>query len=153
MVIREIGILLYGMPILYKSYHQASKKEGLITKSAFISSILTFAEKLIAPIHYFESEKYLIVFNKGKIRSRRSKDKEMIIAYVVMDKEKKIDKTINNRIFPLLESVLDEFIQQYEGKDLNELSQYAPFTLTIDKILGTDTKTFEEKASSLFFGD
>jgi len=153
MVIREIGLLLYGMPIFYQSYNKASSDQSsLITRSAFISSILGFAEKLISPVDYFESEKYLFVFKKGYILSKRTKLKEMLIAYTILDKERKVEKSIKNRILPVLQEVLVKFISIYEGRDLNETTQFLSFKKELDKILGTDTKSLDEKVSTMFFG-
>ena len=153
MVIREIGLLLYGMPIFYQPYNKASRDESsLITRSAFISSILGFAEKLISPVDYFESEKYVFVFQKDYIHAKRTKNKELLIAYTILDKEKRVEKSIKNRILPLLEEVLKKFILKFSGKDLNETTQFLSFKEDLDKIVGTDTKSLDEKVSSMFFG-
>ena len=159
MLIREVGILLSGMPILFKSYHKTTKDGiSLTVRSALISGILGFVEHGVSNVQYFDSNKYVIVFKKDKINSYRSKEKEMFLAYIVMDKDKKLvieqkhDKYIEKKILPLLQKILDEFISQYNGKDLNETSQFESFKKILDKILGTDTKTLEQKLSSLFFG-
>ncbi|MFX1275574.1 MAG: hypothetical protein ACFFBP_04020 [Promethearchaeota archaeon] len=153
MVIREIGLLLYGMPIFYQPYNKVSSEESsLITRSAFISSILGFAEKLISPVDYFESEKYIFVFQKDFILSKRTKDKELLIAYTILDQERNVDKSIRNRILPILQEVLKKFISLYNGRDLNETSQFNSFKKELDKILGTDAKSLDEKVSTMFFG-
>ena len=153
MVIREIGLLLYGMPIFYQPYNKASSEQSsVVTRSAFISSILGFAEKLISPVDYFESEKYVFVFQKDFILSKRTKEKEMLIAYTVLDKEKKVEKSIKNRILPVLQEVLKRFISLYNGRDLNETTQFLSFKKELDAILGTDTKFLDEKVSSMLFG-
>ena len=69
MLIREAGLLFQGLPIIFKSYHRASKERiNLVCTSGLMSGLLTFAECLMEPIEYFESTNYTIIFKKGKIK-------------------------------------------------------------------------------------
>ena len=75
MLIREAGIIFNGIPVIFASYHRASKeKTDLICSSGLMSGLLTFAECLMAPIEYFESSKYTIVFKKGIMQDYYGKE-------------------------------------------------------------------------------
>ena len=79
MLIREAGIIFNGIPVIFTSYHRASKeKTDLICSSGLMSGLLTFAECLMAPIEYFESNKYTIIFKKGKIQDFYGKLQEIL---------------------------------------------------------------------------
>ena len=85
MLIRESGILFQGIPIVYTSFHKVSKKKtNLICSSGLLSGLLGFAECLMEPIEYFESDKYAVVFKKNIIVDLYGKPQE-IIAYIVLD--------------------------------------------------------------------
>ncbi|MFX1502039.1 MAG: hypothetical protein ACFFDH_13835 [Promethearchaeota archaeon] len=149
MLIREAGILFHGIPIIFASYHRASKrKTNLVCSSGLMSGLLTFAECLMEPVEYFESDKYSIVFKKGIIIDL-NKEKQEIVAFLVLDKDYRLEKYLNKTILPLLEKLLKQFITQYTGSNLLKVGQFETFRNTINKIFGTDTQTLEEKVVSL----
>jgi hypothetical protein len=149
MLIREAGIIFNGIPVIFASYHRASKeKTDLICSSGLMSGLLTFAECLMAPVEYFESSKYSIVFKKSKMNDFYKKEQE-VLAFLVLDKDERLEKYLNKTINPLLEKLLKKFISEYSGSKITEVAQFEPFKKIIDKLFGTGTLTFEEKVLSL----
>jgi len=149
MLIREAGIIFNGIPVVFVSYHRASKENtDLICSSGFMTGILTFAECLMQPIEYFESSKYTIIFKKGIMQDFYGKNRE-ILSFLVMDKDDRLEKYLDRTIKPILDKLLKRFISEYNGCKVNEVAKFEPFKKTIDKIFGTDTQTLEEKVSSL----
>lgn len=149
MLIREAGIIFNGIPVIFASYHRASKeKTDLICSSGLMSGLLTFAECLMAPIEYFESSKYTIIFKKGNIQDFYGKNQD-ILSFIVIDKDERLEKYLNRTIKPLLNKLLERFISEYNGCKVTEVAKFEPFKKTIDKIFGTGTQTLEEKVISL----
>lgn len=149
MLIREAGILFHGIPIIFTSYHRASKqKTNLVCSSGLMSGLLSFAECLMEPVEYFESDKYSIIFKKGLIKDL-FRDVQEIIAFMVIDKDYRLEKYLHKTILPLLEKLLKIFVSQYDGCNLTKVGQFEPFKKTINKIFGTGTQTLEEKVVSL----
>ncbi|MFW9822731.1 MAG: hypothetical protein ACFFE4_07345 [Candidatus Thorarchaeota archaeon] len=149
MLIREAGIIFNGIPVIFVSYHRASKeKTDLICSSGLLSGLLTFAESLLRPIEYFQSSRYSIVFRKGRIKDNYGKLKE-ILAFLVLDKDDRLEKFLNKTINPLLDKMLKKFISEYHGCKLTEVGQFEPFKKELDKLFGTGVLTLEEKVLSL----
>jgi hypothetical protein len=149
MLIREAGIIFNGIPVIFASYHRASKeKTDLICSSGLMSGLLTFAECLMAPIEYFESSKYTIIFKKGLMEDFYGKTQE-ILSFIVIDKDNRLEKYLDRTIKPLLNKLLNRFISEYNGCKVTEVAKFEPFKKTIDKIFGTGTQTLEEKVISL----
>ena len=149
MLIREAGILYHGIPIIFTSYHRASKrKTNLVCSSGLMGGLLSFAECLMEPVEYFESDKYSIVFKKGTIKDL-FRDVQEIVAFIVLDKDYRLEKYLNRTILPLLEKLLKKFVAQFDGCNLTKVGQFEPFEREINKIFGTGTKTFEERVLSL----
>ncbi|MFX0145611.1 MAG: hypothetical protein ACFE9C_16215 [Candidatus Hodarchaeota archaeon] len=149
MLIREAGILFHGIPIIFTSYHRASKDEtNLVCSSGLMSGLLSFAECLMEPVEYFESDKYSIIFKKGVIKDF-FRDLQEIVAFIVLDKDYRLEKYLRKTILPLLEKLLEKFISQFNGSNLTKVGQFEPFKRTINKIFGYGTQTLEEKVFSL----
>ena len=149
MLIRESGIIFNGIPVVFTSYHRASKaKTDLICSSGLLSGLLSFAECLMAPIEYFESNKFSIIFKKGKMIDHKGRDQEFL-AFLVVDKDDRLEKYLNKTILPLLERILKKFTSQYTGCKITQMAQFESFEQTLDKAFGTGTLTFEEKVISL----
>ncbi|MHA2127571.1 MAG: hypothetical protein ACW99E_19900 [Promethearchaeota archaeon] len=149
MLIREAGIIFNGIPVIFASYHRASKENlDLICSSGLMSGLLSFAECLMAPIEYFESSKYSIIFNKGMMEDYYGKEQE-ILAFLVIDKDERLEKYLHKTILPLLKKMLNKFTSDYKGCKVTQVAQFEPFKETIDKIFGTGTQTLEEKVVSL----
>ncbi|MBY9006161.1 MAG: hypothetical protein KGD63_05340 [Candidatus Lokiarchaeota archaeon] len=150
MRIHEVGIVIGGIPIIYKTYDEdinVNHNSDIICKSALMSSILNFAEIILSPMESFESNRYNVFFKKNKINSNNSQNLDFF-AYVVSDKEKKSEKLKKN-INTVLEKIIDEFKSQYNGDDYTEVSHYSKFNNVIDKILGQGNST-EDKFESIF---
>jgi hypothetical protein len=149
MLIREAGIIFNGMPIIYSGYHRASKEgTDLICSSGLMSGLLTFAECVMAPIEYFETNKFTVVFRTGSINDF-SGEVEEILSFMVLDKDERLEKYLNRTIKPLLDKLLNKFISEYNGCKMNDATLFEPFRETIDKLFGTGTMTLEEKVISL----
>ena len=149
MLIREAGIIFNGIPVIFASYHRASKeKTDLICSSGLMSGLLTFAECLMAPIEYFESSKYTIIFKKGIMEDFYGKNQE-ILSFIVIDKDDRLEKYLNRTIKPLLDRLLKRFVVEFNGCKVTEVAKFEPFRKAIDKIFGTGTQTLEEKVVSL----
>jgi hypothetical protein len=149
MLIREAGILFHGIPIIFTSYHRASKDEtNLVCSSGLMSGLLSFAECLMEPVEYFESDKYSIVFKKGIIKDM-FRDVQEIVAFMVIDKDPRLEKYLKKTIQPLLDKLLKCFISDFNGCNLTKVGQFETFKQTLNKIFGTGTQTLEEKVISL----
>ena len=149
MLIREAGVMYQGIPIVFARYHKASKDNiNLISTSGLMNGLFVFAECLIEPIEYFESNNYSIVFKKGRILNFEDKEVE-IITFMILDKDYRLEHYLKITIFPLLEKILKKFIAKYKGYNFTEPTQFKSFRMTIDKILGTGTMTLEEKVAYL----
>lgn len=154
MVIRESGLLFRGFTLLHAKYHQTSDdKIDKDLRSALLTALLNFAESAFSKdaIEYFEMKKFAISFVEDKIKPEDSPDLEPIIAYAILDKEKKIDKHISKVIVPSLKEVIRQFIEKFNGKNLSEISQFQDFKGDFDKIFGSETKTIDEKLKGTFF--
>lgn len=150
MNIHEVGIVIGGIPIIYRKYNEEENTDNntdVVCKSALMSSILDFAETLISPMESFESNKFNISFKRNKINSNNCNNLDMF-AYLISDKEKKSEKLRKN-INQSLEKILREFKSKYDGDDYTEVTHYKEFTDVIDKILGKADST-EDKFASLF---
>ena len=149
MLIREAGIIFNGIPVIFASYHRASKENtDLICSSGLLSGLLTFAECLMAPIEYFESSNYTIIFKKGIMQDYYGKKQE-ILSFLVIDKDDRLEKYLDRTIKPLLGKLLKKFILEFNGCKVTEVAKFEPFRKTIDKLFGTGTQTLEEKVISL----
>ncbi len=149
MLIREAGILFNGIPIIFTSYHRASKERtNLVCSSGLMSGLLSFAECLMEPVEYFESDKYSIVFKKGTINDL-FRDIQEIVAFMVIDKDPRLEKYLKKTIQPLLNKLLKSFVSQFNGCNLTKVGQFERFKETLNKIFGTGTQTLEERVVSL----
>jgi hypothetical protein len=83
----------------------------LIFTSGLMSRLLTFVDYIIPPIDYFENENYTIVFKKGEIYDRCGKTHN-ILAFLVVDKDDRLEEYLNLLLIPLLEVLLRIFKSQ-----------------------------------------
>ena len=74
-----------------------------------------------------------------------------VLAFLVLDKDNRLEKYLNKTILPLLERLLKKFTSEYIGSKITEVAQFEPFKKIIDKIFGSGTQTFEEKVISLLY--
>lgn len=154
MVIRESGIIFRGFTLLHAKYHQTSDdKIDKDLRSALFTALLNFAESALSKdaIEYFEMKRFTISFIEDKITPVDNPEPEPIMAYAILDKEKKIEKHISKVIIPTLKEVLGQFIEKYDGKNLSEVSQFQDFKENLDKIFGSETKTIDQKLKGTFF--
>jgi hypothetical protein len=142
MKIREIGIIIGSIPVICwcdeeisdKEFSKESQNKNNISKSAYISSILAFAEKFGSLVEYFESGTKFIAFNKNKIMNKQNMELD-VYAYLILDKEKVIDKIVEKDVNPFLEEILSEFKSRYNHRSYSEVSQFESFNDVIEKKL------------------
>lgn len=153
MVVREAGLLFRGFTLVKQSYHKSTKgKIDTDLRSGLLTAILNFAQSTFSKdlIEYFEGKKFLIAFTEDEINSEDSYEPELLISYVILDKEKRIEKYIRKIIQPLLKQITKEFKSINNGKNLSEVTQFKVFKQNLDKIFGADTETVDQKLKRLF---
>ncbi|MCK4780148.1 MAG: hypothetical protein KAT57_08170, partial [Candidatus Lokiarchaeota archaeon] len=112
MVVREAGLLFRGFTLVKKSYHKSTiGKIDTDLRSGLLTAILNFAQSTFSKdmVEYFEGRKFLIAFTEDEINSEDSFEPELLISYVILDKEKRIEKYIRKIIQPLLKQMSKEF--------------------------------------------
>ena len=151
MIIREVGIISCGVPIIFESYHKIRKEDSnLILNSGLLSSILSFAESTIAPVEYLQSNRYTVVFKKDELLDKNTP--KPFIAYLITDNvEKNVDKFIKRKIMPLLNKILKKFKKEYDGANFTSLSQFEHFRQNLNKILRINLNSVEENFTSIGF--
>jgi len=154
MVIREAGLSFRGFTLVKKSYHKTSLgKIDSDLRSGLLTALLNFAETAFSDnaIEYFEGKKYTIAFLKDEIIAEDSFEPELLLAYAILDKEKKVDKYINKILQPLLKKVIQNFKELNTGKNLSEITQFKAFKKNLDNIVGSETKKIDQKLQGLFY--
>jgi hypothetical protein len=154
MVIREAGLLFRGFNLVKKSYHKTTLgKIDSDLRGGLLTALLTFAETAFESdiIEYFEGGKFVTAFITDKIRAEDSNEPELLTSYVIMDKEKKIDKYIKKVVQPMLNQLAIEFKKKHEMKNLSEVSQFTDFKKDIDKIFRSDSQNVDQKLQGLFY--
>jgi hypothetical protein len=151
----EVGIIISSVPVCCKRY-VISEEEGKqdekeqqqqnIFKSAYISGILSFAEKLSSQVEYFEMKKKHITFKKDQINN------EDIYAYIILDKEKNFGKVFDKTIKPLLEEIIKAFKSKYSKMNsFTDVSQFDEFKEVLDEKVEELTKSrFQALKDKLF---
>ena len=153
MVVREAGLLFRGFTLVKKSYHKSTiGKIDTDLRSGLLTAILNFAQSTFSKdlVEYFEGRKFLIAFTEDEINSEDSFEPELLISYVILDKEKRIEKYIRKIIQPLLKQMSKEFKLLNTGKNLSEVSQFRDFKNNLDDIYGSDTQTVDQKLKGVF---
>lgn len=153
MVVREAGVLFRGFTLVKKTFHKSDK--GQIDpdlRSGLLTAIISFAQTAISKdsIEYFEGKKYVITFLEDKIKAEDSNEPEDLMSYVILDKDKKIEKYIRKIIRILLKRVIDDFKSLHSGKNLSEISRFKDFKQNLDTIFGTDSQTVDQKLKGVF---
>ena len=142
-----------GYPLVYSSYHETGAGIDVVLRSGLLSGILNFVESAFEKqiVEYIESKNYIIAFKADKILAEKAVEPEPIISYIIMDKEKKIDKFISKNISPLLKKILKEFILGYTGKNLSYISIFEDFKKVINKNFEIESKSLDEKIKQSLF--
>ncbi len=153
MVVREAGLIFRGFNLVKRSYHKSTKgKIDSDLRSGLLTAIKSFAETAFTTgsVEYFEGKKFTIAFTDAEIMSDDGIELETLLSYVILDKEKRMEKYMKKVILPLLKEVVDEFLRLNSGKNLSEVSQFRGFKEILDKIYGTDTQTIDQKLKGIF---
>lgn len=151
----EVGIIISSVPVCCKRYaiseeeskqDQKEQQQQNIFKSAYISGILSFAEKLSSQVEYFEMKKKHITFKKDQIND------EDIYAYIILDKEKNFGKIFDKTIKPLLEEIIKAFKSKYSKMNsFTDVSQFDEFKEVLDEKVEELTKSrFQALKDKLF---
>ena len=114
------------------------KEKSDILKGAFLSAITSFSKELFSEnLTYIEGNTYTAIFSHDLIISLESKYEEPVIAYIICDvaKKRNIDKLIDKKIKPMLESLLTQFKQKYSGKNLIQTDIFDSFRQKLSSIL------------------
>ncbi len=154
MVIREAGLIFRGFTLVRSNYHETNEGEiDTDLRSGLLTALLNFAENALSAelVEYFELKRYIIAFTENKIVAEDNTKPEILIAYAILDREKKIEKYLKKIVFPLLKKVAIQFVANYNRKNLTEISQFYRFKEYLDNIFGSDTKNIEEKLQGLFY--
>ncbi len=154
MVILEAGILYRGFTIVSANYHQHEGNEiDTDLRSGLLTAILSYGQIAFSrdKVEYLEGDKFVIAFTQDKILGDEAYGLETLIAYAILDKEKKIDRVVKKLITPLLKQVMVQFKEKVKGKNLSEISQFRPFKKEIDKIFGSVTQTLDQSINGTFF--
>lgn len=141
LVIHEVGILFRGAPIVWKKFYENHEEDlKFILRSSVFTGLLHCIEEAMSPIEYIEGNKYIFVFHRGIMDSSDLSEKEPIIAYAVLNKQniEKTERIIEKKLKPLLKKALFQFIEENNGKEFIEITQFEYFQQTIDKIFHTD---------------
>ena len=153
MVVREAGLMFRGFTLVKRTFHKTDKgKIDIDLRSGLLDAILSFAEKAFmeSSVEYFQGKKFIIVFTKDEIRSNDGFEPEILTSYVILDREKKVEKYIHKIVQPLLKDAIDEFSSLNMGKNLSEVSQFKEFKTKLDEIYGSDAKTLDQKLKGVF---
>ena len=152
MVIREAGVLFRGNNLINVKYHDTSERIDRDIRSALFTAIIDFVESAFSSntMKYLGGEKYIIAFAEDNISSLDTKIPESFYTYIIIDKQKKMEKYFIKVIQPLLKKVASKFKSTYNGKYLSEISQFLNFRVELDKIFGCSTKTIDQKFKSTF---
>ena len=152
MVIREVGIFFRGNDLINVQYHVTSGKIDHDIRSAFFTAIIDFVETTFNSnkMKYLGGEKYIVAFLEDKIASIDLPVEESFYAYMILDKEKKMEKYFNKVISPLLFKVIKKFKNMYNGKYLSKTSQFTEFKKNLDEIFGPMTQNMDQKLKTTF---
>lgn len=132
MKIREAGILINKVPIVFFNYPGAKTGKFTLTfPSKLMRGLLIFDQYLMKSIEFFENNNYTIIFKNGNIHDYYGKVQE-VTAFLVMDKDKKLEKYLYKKVIPLLERLLNEFILRYNGFKITEVAQFEQFKKKIN---------------------
>ena len=110
MVIRESGLIFRGFSLVKKSYHKTDVgKIDEDLRSALLTALLNFAESAFSAknIDYFELKKFCIAFTQSNIQSDDGNEPEPLLAYAIIDNEKKMDKYVHKIAKPFLSQSLN----------------------------------------------
>ncbi|MFO8020770.1 MAG: hypothetical protein R6U96_19260 [Promethearchaeia archaeon] len=131
----EIGVIFRGF-ILFKhsfekldKYKEKSSKKTL--RGAFIEAMNKFAQKCFSKdsnLEYLESGDILFIFKYASAEPSDSKSKEDIIFYGLVNREKqKYTEKLVEDFLEKAETVLEKFLEKYNGADFTELDQFQSF--------------------------
>lgn len=135
MLIREAGILFHGIPIAFNSFNKDCEiKSNNVCTSGLLRKLSIFSKFLTTQIEYFESQNHSIILKEGIIKDIHGVNQN-ILAFIILEKDYRLEKYLGKIIFPLLEKLLYEFISQYYGYDLFKLGQFKVFKSAIKKIV------------------
>ncbi len=153
-LIRECGLLFRGFTLISSQYHDfGATVMDIDLRNGLLTAIINFTDVAFATqsLEYIEGKKKIIYFIEDSISSIDSgENEEQIIAYVIGDKEKKVDKE-RRKIIPLLKKVLNVFKEKHNEKNLSHVSEFEDFKKDIDEVFGEAGTSVDQRLKGLFF--
>ncbi|MFX1236917.1 MAG: hypothetical protein ACFFAS_04365 [Promethearchaeota archaeon] len=134
----EIGFVFRGFVVVHHDFRtlpveidkNSNAQKDL--RGAFVSAISSFVETAFnnTYLEYLESSKVLFIFRMEKIKSSDNPEKEPIILYGLVEKNKKAEKLVK-KFREKTKPLMQLFLQQYTNKDFCELNQFEVFKESI----------------------
>ena len=154
MKIKEVGIIGRGFPLVFSNYRRFKNNTDELLITMMLNGLLHFFETFFFKdtLDYIEGKKFIIAFQKAKIKDEYSIKPETIIAYLILNRihKRNLDKFITKRIKPHLYKILRKFILKYNGENLNCVYRFQRFKDNIDKVFKLEAACPEEKFKCLF---
>jgi hypothetical protein len=138
MLIKEIGLVFRGFLLSQIKFDDRYEINIENLKGAFLSAVLSFSRNLFCEeLFYIECKNYAIAFHCGEIKSCEKKCFEKLITYAIIDKEKikRTERTIEKKIRPKLDDILNLFIKKYNGTNLINLNLFDTFKSEIEVLM------------------
>ena len=152
-LIRECGLLFRGYTLINSQYHEfGSSVKDKDLRSGLLTAIIDFSGAAFSKsaLEYIEGKKKVIFFTRDLITSENEKEKESILAYVIADKDKNVDKEREN-IIPDLKKLLVRFIEKYNGENLSYVSEFEHFKKDIDEFFGVAGTSVDQRLKDIFY--
>jgi len=153
-LIRECGILFRGFTLINSQYHDfGSTVKDKDLRSGLLTAIINFSDVAFSTqsLEYIEGKKKALIFTHEKILSSDSNNiPEIMISYVIIDKEKEIDKE-KKKFVPELKKLLLLFKEKYEKHNLTRVSIFQDFKQEIDNLFGEEGKTVDQRLKGSFY--
>ncbi|MBN1213917.1 MAG: hypothetical protein JXA99_00590 [Candidatus Lokiarchaeota archaeon] len=140
LIIHESGILLRGVPIVSKKFYENHEEDlQFILRSGVFTGLLHCIDEAMSPIEYIEGNRYIFVFSRDFIKTIELEEKEIIIAYAVLNKINTMntDKIIKKKINPILKILLNRFIDENTGKNFCEVNQFNYYIKCIENMFNS----------------
>jgi hypothetical protein len=152
-LIRECGLLFRGYTLINSQYHEfGSSVKDKDLRSGLLTAIIDFSGAAFSTssLEYIEGKKKVIFFTRDSIFSGDEKEKERILAYVIADKDKNVDKE-REKIIPDLKKLLTRFVEQFNGSNLSYVSEFERFKKEIDEVFGAAGTSVDQRLKGVFY--
>ncbi len=154
MAIREIGILFRGFNLCHKAYDAVESDVDKDLRAGMFSAILSFCSEGFGGdvMDSLSFQKYSMIFTTTKItlKSTSQGGEEVILAYIIIDKEK--GKGLTKKYKKRLAKILNEFLEDFPPNETSysEISKFRPFEKKFDQYFVT-TAGVENRIRDVIF--